>query len=103
MAEDLILTGRNLTAEDGARHGLVSRLCDEGALEATVQTLIDKEIRPRSAAALRIANRAVRRSLPLESLDDLERLYLEELMATRDANEGIAAFLEKRKPAWVDA
>ncbi len=63
----------------------------------------DKAIRPRSAAALRIANRAVRQSLPLKSLDNLERLYLEELMATRDANEGIAAFLEKRKPAWVDA
>jgi cyclohexa-1,5-dienecarbonyl-CoA hydratase len=103
VAEDLILTGRNLTAEDGARHGLVSRLCDEGALEATVQTLIDKEIRPRSAASLRIANRAVRQSLPLRNLESLERIYLEELMATRDANEGIAAFLEKRKPAWVDA
>ncbi|MHC4971348.1 MAG: enoyl-CoA hydratase/isomerase family protein [Planctomycetota bacterium] len=103
VAEDLILTGRNLTAEDGARHGLVSRLCDEGALEATVKTLISEEIRPKSAAALRIANRAVRRSLPLKDLDDLERIYLEELMATRDANEGIAAFLEKRKPTWVDA
>ena len=103
VAEDLILTGRNLTAEDGAQHGLVSRLCDEGTLEATVKALIDKEIRPRSAAALRIANRAVRASLPLRNLDNLERTYLEELMATRDANEGIAAFLEKRKPAWVDA
>jgi cyclohexa-1,5-dienecarbonyl-CoA hydratase len=103
VAEDLILTGRNLTAEDGARHGLVSRLCREGELEAAVATLLEKEIRPLSAAALRIANRAVRQSLPLEALDRLERLYLDELMATRDANEGIAAFLEKRKPTWVDA
>ncbi len=103
VAEDLILTGRNLTAEEGARHGLVSRLCEEGALEATVGKLLDEEMRPKSAAALRIANRAVRRSLALPSLEQLERLYLEELMATRDANEGIAAFLEKRKPNWVDA
>jgi cyclohexa-1,5-dienecarbonyl-CoA hydratase len=103
VAEDLILTGRNLTAGDGAQHGLVSRLCDEGELEATVKTLIDKELRPKSAAALRFANRAARHTLPLQNLHDLERLYLKELMATRDANEGIAAFLEKRKPTWVDA
>ena len=33
----------------------------------------------------------------------LEGIYLEELMASRDANEGIAAFLGKRDPVWVDA
>jgi len=103
VAEDVILTGRNLTAGDGAQHGLVSRLCADGELEATVSALIDKEIRPRSAAALRFANRAIRASLPLQNLENVEHIYLRQLMATRDANEGIAAFLEKRKPTWVDA
>ena len=35
-------------------------------------------------------------------LDAVERLYLEELMATRDAVEGLTAFLEKRPPVWED-
>jgi cyclohexa-1,5-dienecarbonyl-CoA hydratase len=39
----------------------------------------------------------VRRSLP-----ELERLYLDRLMRTRDAEEGIAAFMEKRAPQWSD-
>jgi len=35
-----------------------------------------------------------------ERLAATERLYLEELMRTSDANEGLNAFVEKRKPAW---
>jgi cyclohexa-1,5-dienecarbonyl-CoA hydratase len=33
-------------------------------------------------------------------LKEVERLYIDELMATHDANEGIGSFLEKRKPEW---
>ena len=33
-------------------------------------------------------------------LDEVEALYLEKLMATRDANEGLKAFIEKRQPKW---
>jgi cyclohexa-1,5-dienecarbonyl-CoA hydratase len=38
--------------------------------------------------------------LPRARLDDVEALYLEKLMATRDAREGLAAFMEKRAPKW---
>ena len=34
---------------------------------------------------------------------EVERQYVEELMATRDAREGLEAFLEKRRPQWKDA
>jgi cyclohexa-1,5-dienecarbonyl-CoA hydratase len=36
-----------------------------------------------------------------QRLADVERLYLERLMRTRDANEGLAAFLAKRQPSWT--
>ena len=36
------------------------------------------------------------------SLSDAERQYLDEVLTSRDGNEGIAAFLERRKPAWED-
>ena len=57
----------------------------------------------KSASALRFAVRAARLDYVArlrEKLAAVERLYLEELMATRDATEGLKAFLEKRPPRW---
>ena len=58
-----------------------------------------------SAAALRYAERAVRGDLVdavTRRLPVLERLYLDELMKTHDANEGIRAFMAKEKPSYQD-
>jgi cyclohexa-1,5-dienecarbonyl-CoA hydratase len=52
--------------------------------------------RPRAAA---VARGALRRDVRAR-LAEVERLYLDKLMATRDANEGLVAFLAKRKPQW---
>jgi len=106
ISEDLILTGRRLGAAEAHTCGLVSRVCADGTLSDTIDELLDKEIRPRSAATLRIAAKAVRAPLHAEvhmRLPILEEIYLEQLMATRDAREGIDAFLEKREPVWADA
>jgi len=100
-AEDLCLTGRTIDAAEAAEMGLVDALTDEpekAALEYAREHLL-----PRSAASLRYAVRAAR--LPLsrrleEELPRLEKLYLEGLMTTEDAAEGIRAFLEKRPPIW---
>ena len=62
-----------------------------------------KRIYKQSASSLRFAKRAFRLAQNAdfdERLAKVERLYLEELMKTDDANEGLNAFLEKRKPAW---
>jgi len=106
VAEDLILSGRRLPAAEAVRCGLVTVLCEAGGLQAATERLLDDAIRPRSAAVLRQCVKAVRGPLHAElerRLPELERCYLEELMALADANEGIAAFLEKRDPEWVDA
>jgi len=60
----------------------------------------------RSASSLRLAVRAVRADLTARirtELPALEKLYVEELMATGDAVEGLQAFLEKRPPKWRNA
>jgi len=52
---------------------------------------------------LRLAKRAFRLAQSAdfnERLGAVERLYLDELMETSDANEGLNAFIEKRKPVW---
>lgn len=102
-ADDLVITGRSIDAQTALAWGLVHAVADDG--EALVSEALAKHFLPKSASSLRHATRAVRsrwhRELP-DALDRMERAYVEDLMATKDANEGIAAFLEKRTPSWVN-
>jgi cyclohexa-1,5-dienecarbonyl-CoA hydratase len=100
-AEDLCLTGRIVDASEAKEMGLVDVVTEKP--EDAALEYARKHFLPRSASSLRYAVRALR--LPLsrrleEELARLERLYLEELMGTEDAVEGIQAFLEKRPPEW---
>lgn len=103
-ADDLALTGRSIGATEAQRIGLVNLLAEEGSDAWNVASAwIEKHILPKSAACLRIANQAVRMDFfrrILEDLPRMEALYLKELMESHDANEGINAFLAKRKPVW---
>jgi len=70
---------------------------------AAAVAYFEKHLAGKSAASLAHAVRAAREpfaDLARSRLDDVEALYLEKLMATRDAKEGLAAFLEKRTPQW---
>ena len=101
-ARELILTGELIEAAEAAKLGLVSYLLPAGELEQKATELLTK-FRQRSAAALALAREAIdlgcNRSLDA-SLKVVENLYLNELMKTHDATEGIKAFIEKRKPVW---
>ncbi len=82
---------------------MIVRTAPQGQLEATVETWIRDHFLARSPVALRYGVRAAR--LPLrralqEDLPQLERMYLDELMAESDAVEGLRAFMEKREPRW---
>jgi cyclohexa-1,5-dienecarbonyl-CoA hydratase len=101
-AEDLLLTGRSIAADEALRMGLVQQLAEDPAAAAV--GWFDQHLVGRSAAALAcatVAARGVMQRQVRERLAELERLYLEWLMRTHDANEGLAAFLEKRQPAWT--
>lgn len=103
VAEDVLLTGRDLTAAEAHRLGIVNELCPAGTLDDAVAAFVNEHFVPRSPASLRVATRAVRepeREALLARLDAAERLYLDELLALHDGVEGIQAFLDKRPPEW---
>jgi len=101
-AEDLLLTGRSVAAPEAAAMGLVQAVAEDPAGAALAW--FDQHLQGKSAAALACALVAARGPMQhqvRERLRELERLYLDWLMRTHDANEGLSAFLEKRQPAWT--
>jgi cyclohexa-1,5-dienecarbonyl-CoA hydratase len=101
-ARELILTGELIDAPEALRLGLVNYVVAPEELEAKGQEILAR-LRDLSAPALEFTRRALDISR-VERLEEVlarvENLYLNELMKTEDANEGINAFMEKRKPVW---
>ena len=105
-AEDILLTGRNITAQEGKEMGLVTELYpDKGTMEEKVNEWIQKQILPKSAVALKVATRVARKRFNERLNEDLklsESIYMDELMKTHDGREGLDSFMERRKPVWKD-
>jgi cyclohexa-1,5-dienecarbonyl-CoA hydratase len=103
-AEELIITGKTVSADNCKDIGLINELFNDRAeLDGGVNKFIEEFILPKSASSLRFAVRATRvkfNHVLSNFLPMLEQIYVKELMNTRDANEGIASFLGKRKPVW---
>ena len=101
FAEDLLYSGRSVGAAEAERKGLVHAVTDDP--EAAALSWFHEHLQGKSAASLACATAAARGAMRREvrsRLSEVERLYLDKLMATRDANEGLVAFLAKRKPQW---
>lgn len=100
-ADDLVLSGRLMTAPEAKQLGLAYAVSVDP--QAALDEFLAKHILPKSASALQFAARASRYAMHqafLKSIEALEKIYVQELMETEDANEGIKAFIEKRKPVW---
>ena len=100
-AEDLLFSGRSIDATEAKALGLVSSVSDDPA--AAALEYFDRHLAIKSAASLACAVSAVRGGYLAQvrqRIAEVERLYLERLMKTRDANEGLAAFMAKREPKW---
>lgn len=106
-AEEILLTGRNINADEGERIGLLNKVFeDKNSLNEGADEWINKNITPKSASSLKygvMATRATFNYIMSNKLPYLEHLYVGQLMETNDANEGINSFLEKRKPVWKNS
>jgi len=105
FAARIIYSGDPVTAVECERGGLVTRLAPDDAVDAVALELA-RRIARHSGAALRLAKRAMRGSgadARKEALRQAGEVYLQDLMETRDAVEGLRAFTGKRQPAWSDA
>jgi cyclohexa-1,5-dienecarbonyl-CoA hydratase len=102
-AAEMILTGRKFSAHEALTMGLISRVLPSDQMETGLASLLE-ELLGKSGAVLRIAVKGLR-ELSLKGFSDAlrrsEELYRDELMRTDDVEEGIRAFLEKRKPRWM--
>ena len=101
-ALELILSGKIISAEEAKRLGLVNQVVTKDELNAATADFIKPYLKL-SAEVLRVTKRAITSGLmdDLEpSLKKIEDIYLNELMNTADAHEGLKSFLEKRKPEW---
>jgi len=98
----LLLSGETIRASEAERIGLVNRVFPAERFEAEVDAWL-AGLLAHSGAALALAKSAVREgrdASPAVARTRVDRLYLEELMRTADAQEGLAAFMEKRRPVW---
>jgi cyclohexa-1,5-dienecarbonyl-CoA hydratase len=102
-ASELILSGRTITGVDAAQMGLANHPVSDEKLRDSVENAVH-ELRTLSPAALDVTKKAIYAwdSMHFDKgLARAEKIYLEELMKTTDAREGIRAFMEKREPRWA--
>ena len=101
-AAELILTGRQISGDEALAIGLATGAARSEELPALVNDALER-LRMLSPAALALAKKAFycwEAAHFEKGLARAEEIYLAELMKTEDANEGIRAWMEKRKPVW---
>ena len=101
-ALELILSGKIVSAAEAKGMGLINKVVSEEDLEAETNLFLKPYLKL-SAEVLRKTKKAIIAGLRDDfepALRMIEDIYLQELMHTADAQEGLKAFLEKRKPVW---
>jgi cyclohexa-1,5-dienecarbonyl-CoA hydratase len=103
-ALEMILTGEPLSAQEAARLGLVNRLVPEEKLDEEVEQVLLR-ITQQSAPVLEMAKKVLYDTIGMPlgvALRKSADIYLNQLMDLSDAQEGLRAAVEKRKPVWKD-
>ncbi len=101
-ASELLLSGKVIDAPEAEQIGLVNRVVPLDAFDSELEAFI-QPFTELSLIGLKYSKKGIQLGLEknfLEGLEEIEKIYLEELMASEDAHEGLKAFMEKRKPVW---
>jgi cyclohexa-1,5-dienecarbonyl-CoA hydratase len=100
-AADLLWSGRSISGTEAVAIGLAQSAAADP--ERAALSYFDEHLKPKSASSLRLAVKAARQDYAARvatKIDTVERLYLDELMATHNAVEGLEAFIGKRTAQW---
>ena len=100
-AIDLLLSGRNISGAEAATMGMVGAVAADP--ERAALNYFDQHLKPKSSSSLRYAIKAARLDYAARvraKIAAVERTYLDELMNTHDAVEGLEAFVAKRAAQW---
>jgi cyclohexa-1,5-dienecarbonyl-CoA hydratase len=103
-AMELLLTGDVIDAKEAWRLGLVNEIAPLDKLTEVSDKFIAR-LSGLSGLVMNVTKRAIFKGIDTDFekvLKDVEKLYLHDLMPTKDANEGLKAFLEKREPKWIN-
>jgi enoyl-CoA hydratase/carnithine racemase len=103
-ALELILSGDIISAQEALTLGMVNKIVPETSLTEEVNGFIEK-FKKLSGVVLKLTKEAALAGLNddiEQGLKAIEKIYLDRLMKTNDAIEGLKAFLDKRKPTWKD-
>jgi cyclohexa-1,5-dienecarbonyl-CoA hydratase len=101
-ASELLFTGKIIDAKEAERIGLANKIVPLDVFDAELTDFV-QPMTELSMIGLKFSKRGIQMGLENsfpEGLVKIEKMYLEELMASEDAHEGLKAFMEKRKPNW---
>ena len=104
-ALELILSGDVISAQEALTLGMINKIVPEASLAEEVSRFVEK-FKKLSGIVLKLAKEATLAGLNDDmdrGLKVIEKIYLDRLMKTNDAIEGLKAFIDKRKPAWKDS